>query len=93
MVISRRATLSLRAVALFYLTLLLLAPLGVVFWRTFEHGFATAWSFLTTPAAISAFWLSLLIAAIAVPLNTIFGVGAALVIARTKTRDAGSSTR
>jgi sulfate transport system permease protein len=72
-----------------YLTLLLLAPLGVVFWRTFEHGFATAWSFLTTPAAISAFWLSLLIAAIAVPLNTIFGVGAALVIARTKTPGRG----
>jgi len=89
LVISRRAKLSLRTLALLYLTLLLLAPVGVVFWRTFEHGFATAWSFMTTPAAISAFWLSLLIAAIAVPLNTIFGVGAALVIARTKTPGRG----
>jgi sulfate transport system permease protein len=86
LVISRRATLSLRAVALLYLALLLLLPVGVVFWRTFEHGVGTAWSFMTTPAAVSALWLSLLIAVIAVPLNTIFGVGAALVLARGKTR-------
>jgi sulfate transport system permease protein len=86
LLISRRATLSLRAVALLYLGLLLLLPVAVVFWRTFEHGAGTAWSFMTTPAAISALWLSLLIAAIAVPLNTIFGVGAALVLTRSKTR-------
>jgi sulfate transport system permease protein len=86
LVISRRATLSLRAVALLYLGLLLLLPVAVVFWRTFEHGAGTAWSFMTTPAAISALWLSLLIAVIAVPLNTIFGVGAALVLTRSKTR-------
>jgi sulfate/thiosulfate transport system permease protein len=82
--ISRRATLSLRAVALLYLALLLLAPVGVVFWRAFDHGVTTAWSFMTTPAAISALWLSLLIAAIAVPLNTIFGIGAALVLTRSR---------
>jgi sulfate transport system permease protein len=86
LVISRRATFSLRAVALLYLALLLLLPVAVVFWRTFEHGVGTAWSYMTTPAAISALWLSVLIAAIAVPLNTIFGVGAALVLARGNTR-------
>ncbi len=86
MVISRRSTLSLRAVALLYLALLLLLPVAVVFFRTFEHGVGTAWSFMTTPAAVSALWLSLLIAVIAVPLNTIFGVGAALVLTRSKTR-------
>ena len=37
--ISRPATLSLRTVALLYLAVLLLLPLGVVFFRTFEHGF------------------------------------------------------
>ena len=84
--ISRRSTLSLRAVALLYLALLLLLPLGVVFARTFEHGLGEAWSWVTTPAAISAFWLTVLIAVIAVPLNTIFGVGAAMVLARTKAR-------
>jgi sulfate transport system permease protein len=86
LLISRRATLSLRTVALLYLTLLLLLPLGVVFWRTFDHGFSTAWNWITTPAAVSAFWLTVTVAVIAVPLNTIFGVGAALVLVRGKTR-------
>jgi sulfate transport system permease protein len=84
--ISRPATLSLRTIALLYLGVLLLLPLGVVFYRTFEHGFGVAWGWMTTPAAISAFWLTLLMAAIAVPLNTIFGVGTALVLVRGKTR-------
>src|SRR5947209_1493025 len=39
---------------------------------------------MTTPAAMSALWLTLLMAAIAVPLNTIFGVGCALAIVRGK---------
>ncbi len=80
--ISRRATLSLRTVALLYLTLLLLLPVGVVFVRTFEHGFTAAWNWMTTPAAVSAFWLSVTLALIAVPLNTIFGVVCALVLVR-----------
>ena len=86
MLISRRATLSLRTLALLYLVLLLLLPLAVIFGRTFEHGLAAAWAWVTTPAAISAFWLTVLIAAIAVPLNTIFGVGCALVLVRSRTR-------
>jgi sulfate transport system permease protein len=84
--VSRRTTLSLRTLALLYLALLLLFPLAIVFWRTFEHGFGTAWSFTTTPAAVSALWLTVLIAVIAVPLNTIFGVGCALVVVRGKGR-------
>ena len=86
MLVSRRARLSLRTAALLYLGLLLLLPLGVVFVRTFEHGFGTAWNWVTTPAAISALWLTVLVAAIAVPLNTVFGVGAALVLVRGKAR-------
>jgi sulfate transport system permease protein len=84
--ISRRTTLSLRTAALLYLTVLLLLPLIVVFGRTFEHGFGVAWSWITTPAAVSAFWLTVLVAAIAVPLNTIFGVGCALVLVRRRSR-------
>jgi sulfate transport system permease protein len=76
----------LRAIALLYLTVLLLIPVGLVFGKTFEHGFSVAWTWITTPAAVSAFWLSVVIALIAVPLNTIFGVGAALVLIRSKTR-------
>ena len=86
MTISRRSTLSLRAVALVYLTVLLLVPVGVVFGRTFEHGLDTAWNWISTPAAVSALWLTILVAAIAVPLNTIFGVGCALVLVRGKAR-------
>ena len=66
MLVSRRAKLSLRTIALLYLLVLLLAPVAVVFGKTFEHGFGVAWGWMTTPAAVSAFWLSLTMAAIAV---------------------------
>lgn len=88
MLTSHRATLSLRAIALLYLLLLLLLPVGVVFTKTFEHGFGIAWGWITTPAAISAFWLSVTMAAIAVPLNTIFGVACAIVLVRRRGRAA-----
>ena len=88
MPISRRTKLSLRTIALLYLLLLLLLPVGVVFFKTFQHGWSVAWGYMTTPAAISALWLSLLMAAIAVPLNTIFGVGCALVLVRRRGRAA-----
>jgi len=73
-------------VALLYLGLLLVLPVLVVFGRTFEHGLGVAWAWVTTPAAISALWLTILIAAIAVPLNTVFGVGCALVLIRSRAR-------
>jgi len=57
-------------------------PLGMVFWRTFEHGFAPAWSAVTTPEARHAFWLTILVALIAVPANTVFGVLTAIAIVR-----------
>ena len=72
----------LRCFALGYLSLLLLAPLGMVFWRTFEHGFWPAWDSITTSDARHALYLTLLIAAIVVPANTVFGVLCALAIVR-----------
>jgi sulfate transport system permease protein len=86
MTIGRRAKLSLRTVALLYLLALLILPVVVVFFKTFEHGFGVAWGWMTTPAAISALTLSLLMALIAVPLNTIFGVTCALVLVRRRGR-------
>jgi sulfate transport system permease protein len=74
--------LSLRFGVLAYLAAILLVPVGLVFWRTFEHGFGPAWDAVTTPDARHAFWLTLEIAAISVPLNTIFGVLCALAIVR-----------
>ena len=86
MLISARAKWGLRTVALLYLLLLLLLPVVIVFIKTFEHGFGVAWAWMTTPAAVSALWLSLLMAVIAVPLNTIFGIGAALILVRRRGR-------
>jgi sulfate/thiosulfate transport system permease protein len=40
------------------------------------------WDSITTPAAISAFWLTIEVALIAVPLNAIFGVFAAIALVR-----------
>jgi sulfate transport system permease protein len=74
--------LSLRFVALAYLALILVGPLAIVFYRTFEDGLGPAWDALTTPDTIHAFKLTLIIAAIAVPVNTVFGIVAALAIVR-----------
>src|SRR5436189_451528 len=74
--------LGLRSVALGYLTLLLGVPVGLVLYRTFEHGLAAPITSLTSADGAHAFWLTLEITAIAVPLNTIFGVATALLLAR-----------
>ena len=79
----------LRAIALGYLAILLVAPVGLVFYRTFEKGIGAAWESVTTSEAQHAFWLTLEMVAIAVPLNTIFGVIAALAIVRQKWRGRG----
>ena len=76
------ARYGLRVLGLGYLALLLVAPVAMVFWRAFEDGFAPFWDAITSPAAVHAFQLTLLIAAIAVPANTIFGVLCALAIVR-----------
>ena len=83
---SRPARLTLRVLALGYLAALLAIPVAMVFYRTFEHGLAPAWEAVTTPAAQHAFWLTVTMVAIAVPLNTIFGIGMALAIVRGRWR-------
>ena len=61
----------MRFVALAYLAAILLVPVAVVLYKTFEPGLASVWESMTTPAAISAFWLTLQVTAIAVPLNAV----------------------
>jgi sulfate/thiosulfate transport system permease protein len=78
--------LALRSVALGYLGLLLALPVGLVFYRAFEHGLAAMWESLTTPEALHAFWLTCVMVAVAVPLNTVFGVLCALVLVRQRFR-------
>ena len=74
----------LRGIAFFYLAAILLGPLALVFYRTFENGFDAAWAALSSPETIHAFKLTLIITAIAVPANTIFGIACALSIVRRK---------
>ena len=64
--------------------LLLLAPLVLLFYKTFEHGLAPPFEAITSPDGLHALKLTLLTVAIAVPLNTIFGVVCSLLLVRHK---------
>ncbi|MDO8187918.1 sulfate ABC transporter permease subunit CysW [Conexibacter sp. JD483] len=86
MTVSRPWRIALRVIGLGYLAALLLVPVAVIFYRTFEHGIGAVWDSITTPAAISAFTLTLEVTAIAVPLNTIFGIVMAMQLARGRFR-------
>jgi sulfate/thiosulfate transport system permease protein len=79
----------LRFASLGYLAVLLVAPLAFIFWRTFEHGVGPAWAAVTTPDALHALKVTLILTAIAVPANTIFGVLCALAIVRHRYPGAG----
>ena len=79
----------LRSIAFGYLGVILVGPLALVFYRTFEDGFGPAWDALSTPETVNAFKLTLIITAIAVPLNTIFGIACALAIVRRRFRGKG----
>ena len=79
-----RSRLALRGVAFGYLLLILAAPVGMVFYRALEHGLGVFWASISDPQATHALWLTVLIALIAVPLNTVFGVALSLAIVRRK---------
>lgn len=77
---------TLRTIALLYLAALILVPLVLILYRTFEPGLDYVWKSITTPAAQHAFQLTLTVAAVAVVCNTVFGVMAALVLVRSRFR-------
>ena len=76
----------LRVLGLGYLTLLLLIPLVMIFYKTFEDGIGPPLEAVTSPDGLHALKLSLLMVVIAVPLNTIFGIGCALLLVRHKSK-------
>ena len=76
------ARLTLRLVALAYLGLLLVLPVGIVCWRTFQGGVAPVWDAVTRPGAVHAIQLTVIVASGAVAANTVFGVGVALLLVR-----------
>ena len=73
---------SVRLTSLAYLAVILIAPVGLIFWRAFEHGWHPFWAAISNPDAVHALKLTLEVAVVAVPLNTIFGVLCALAIVR-----------
>ena len=70
------------AIALAFFALFLLMPLAVVIAQALSRGWTAFARALVDPDALASVRLTLLIAAIAVPLNTIFGVAAAWAIAK-----------
>jgi sulfate transport system permease protein len=70
------------SVSLTFFAIFILLPLILVFVEAFRKGWETYIAALTDPDAVSAVKLTLIAAAIAVPLNLIFGVSAAWAIAR-----------
>lgn len=73
---------TLIAITLAFLSLFLLVPLAAVFAEAFRKGLETYAAAIIEPDALSAIKLTLIAAAIAVPLNLIFGVAAAWAIAK-----------
>jgi sulfate transport system permease protein len=67
---------------LLFLAFFLLLPISTVFIEACSKGGALVWNTLRDPATIAAIELTLLTAAIAVPLNTLFGIAAAWALAQ-----------
>jgi sulfate transport system permease protein len=82
MSVSAKSRWGLRTLALGYLAALLIVPVGMIFYKTLEHGIAPPLEAITTPTAIHALELTLLMVGIAVPLNAVFGVVCAILLVR-----------
>jgi sulfate/thiosulfate transport system permease protein len=79
---SRSTRALLIGLTLGFIGLFLLLPLVMVFSAALQEGWVGAWAALLEPDAVSAIGLTLLVAAIAVPLNVVFGVSAAWAVAK-----------
>jgi sulfate transport system permease protein len=78
----RFSRIGLRTVALGYLSFLLIIPVIVICLKAFEDGVGNVVETLTSPEALHALYLTLLMVAIAVPINTVFGIACAIVLVR-----------
>jgi sulfate transport system permease protein len=79
---SSGARLALIGVALLFVALFLVLPLLVVFVEALANGLAAYWQAVGEPEAQAAIWLTLLTAAVVVPLNTVFGIATAWAITK-----------
>lgn len=74
--------LGLRTVALLYVTILVLVPVAVLVYRALEPGLGALFNALSDPYAQHAFRVTAIVAGIAVMIDTVFGVGVAILLAR-----------
>ncbi|MGC2192597.1 MAG: sulfate ABC transporter permease subunit [Candidatus Dormiibacterota bacterium] len=74
--------LSLRVLAIGYVAILVVAPVGSILWRAFSSGLGAAWEAVTTAPALHALGLTLLAVVVTVPVNAAFGMVIAILIAR-----------
>ena len=79
---SPASRLLLMAIAFAFLGIFLVVPLVVVFEQAFAKGIGAFLEAIREPDTISAIKLTLLVAAISVPLNLVFGIAAAWAIAK-----------
>lgn len=77
---------SLITVACLFLALVIYIPTANVFYQAFKFGLAAFWTNLSRPDFQNAIGLTLMLAAIAVPVNIVFGLCAAWAITRRKFR-------
>src|SRR5690348_12402292 len=70
------------SISLLFLVALLIAPLATVFVAAFQKGVGAYFASFADSDALAAIRLTLLVAAIVVPLNTLFGISAAWAIAK-----------
>jgi sulfate transport system permease protein len=72
----------MRGLAIGYVAVVVLLPLIVICWRVVEQGAAQFWDAISSAQAVKAFELTGIVTASAVAINTVFGVGVAILLAR-----------
>jgi sulfate transport system permease protein len=72
----------MRVVAIGYVAALVMLPLVVIVWRTIGQGASTFWNAISSSDAVHAYQVTIEVAGIAVLINTVFGVGVAILLAR-----------
>jgi sulfate transport system permease protein len=78
----RPVRLIVRAVVICYVGILVIVPLALLVWRALAPGLGSFVTAITDPLTVHAFALTAEVAGIAVVLNTVFGVGVALLLVR-----------
>lgn len=78
----RPSRYTLRTIAVLYVSVLVLVPLAVVLYRTYDQGLQQFVDLFDDPAAVHAFTLTGEVAGLAVLINLVFGLGVSLLLAR-----------